>query len=593
VIGVMVGGFLPVDAVVAGALGVSVGSSILLIFGEPAHRPIAAQVVAALQECGVDVATLKQWLPAAEGPDMFGATTREGTTHLTVRVYAADDRDRDRLARLTRWLLVRDPEEDRDGFTVESAAEDEMLAMVAAAQAGGRVPAYPIAGGQGPPGALVAWIDVGGRRLDFVPAAEVTDATLADLWKSVGLLQEHRVAHRRLRPDNITVDSSGRAWLTGLVLADLGANERHLATDVAKLLTSLAVQIGVDRTVASAVAGPGPSTVAAAAAHVQPPAVSGPTRAAVRDHDRERSVALSDHMGRRRLRPGGRPSLYADLRSSVAQVTGEPAVEPDQLGRFTRKKALSLMGAFAVIYLILPQLANAGAAFRALQHAHWWWVLAAVPALFIAQAFSTLLQLGAIPADRPADHQLPVGHPAAHDRLFRQNRTQRLCALAFPSPPVGASSDHRGTGRVRPVGPDAARPAFFARQDLDVHPLCWHRDRPGGQKPAPLALTAIGALGGPMVQIVALWLCVHALGGHLPFVQIGAVYLGGHLVASAAPVPGGLGALEAALVARLSALGMPVGAAASTVLIYRLLTYWLTIPVGWLSLKVAEERGYV
>jgi uncharacterized membrane protein YbhN (UPF0104 family) len=38
---------------------------------------------------------------------------------------------------------------------------------------------------------------------------------------------------------------------------------------------------------------------------------------------------------------------------------------------------------------------------------------------------------------------------------------------------------------------------------------------------------------------------------------------------------------------------MPVGAAASTVLIYRLLTYWLTILIGWLSLKVAEGRGYV
>ena len=113
------------------------------------------------------------------------------------------------------------------------------------------------------------------------------------------------------------------------------------------------------------------------------------------------------------------------------------------------------------------------------------------------------------------------------------------------------------------------------------------------KSPRHLALVGVGGLGGPMVQITALWLCVHALGGHLPFVQVGAVYLGGHLVASAAPVPGGLGALEAALVAGLSALGMPVGAAASAVLIYRLLTYWLTIPVGWLSLKIAEERGYV
>ena len=113
------------------------------------------------------------------------------------------------------------------------------------------------------------------------------------------------------------------------------------------------------------------------------------------------------------------------------------------------------------------------------------------------------------------------------------------------------------------------------------------------KSPRQVALILIGAFGGPLVQVAALSLCVHALGGQLPFVQVAAVYLGGHLVASAAPVPGGLGALEAALIAGLSALGMPVGAAASAVLIYRLLTYWMTIPVGWTALKIAEGRDYV
>jgi glycosyltransferase 2 family protein len=83
------------------------------------------------------------------------------------------------------------------------------------------------------------------------------------------------------------------------------------------------------------------------------------------------------------------------------------------------------------------------------------------------------------------------------------------------------------------------------------------------------------------------------VGGTVPFVQVGAISLGAHFVASAAPVPGGLGALEAALIAGLSAVGMPIGAATSAVLIYRLLTFWLNIPVGWVSLKIAEGRGYV
>jgi uncharacterized protein (TIRG00374 family) len=113
------------------------------------------------------------------------------------------------------------------------------------------------------------------------------------------------------------------------------------------------------------------------------------------------------------------------------------------------------------------------------------------------------------------------------------------------------------------------------------------------KSPQHVALFAVGALGGPITQIVAFAMCIHAVGGKLPFAQLGAVYLGARLLAGATPVPGGLGALEAALVAGLSGLGMPTGAAASGVLVYRLLTFWLSIPVGWAGLKVAERRGYV
>jgi uncharacterized protein (TIRG00374 family) len=642
VVEVIVGGFLPVDAAVAAALGVSVGSSILLIFGEPARRPSAAQVVAALQECGVEVATLKQLPTDGEGPDQFDATTREGS-RLAVRVYADDDRDRDRLARLAQWLLIRDPQDGRVADTVESAAEHEMLAMVAAARAGSRVPeavvAYPIARGSGPPGALVAWVDVSGQRLDLIPAAQISEATLADLWRSVSCLHQHRLAHRQLRPDNITIDSSDRAWLTGLVLAELGATDGQLATDVAELITSLAVQIGTERTVASAVAGLGASTVAAAAAYLQPLAVSAPTRAEVRDYDHKRTPTPSRRM--ERLRPGGRPNLYADLRTAVGQVTGGPAIKLEPLARFTWKKALTLLGAFAVIYLLLPQLANAGAAARALHHANWSWVLAAVPALFVAQAFSTLLELGAMPADLPFRPTYVVSFGGSFLNRVTPNNVGGM-ALNFryqqkAGVDSGAASASVGLQTVATMAATLLLVAvFFARSGRNTsvhfhvhlhqwvlvlitavlvgcalfllsppgrrffHDKIWTFIRSAGtaiaqvaRSPRHLALTGVGALGGPVVQIVALWLCVHALGGHLPFVQVGAVYLGGHLVASAAPVPGGLGALEAALVAGLSALGMPVGAAASAVLVYRLLTYWLTIPVGWLSLKIAEERGYV
>ena len=94
---VTVGGFLPVDAAVAAALGVTVGCVVLLAFGEPASRPAASRVAVALQECGVELKSLTELPPPPQGPAAFAATTVDGTL-LAVRVYAADDRDRDRLA---------------------------------------------------------------------------------------------------------------------------------------------------------------------------------------------------------------------------------------------------------------------------------------------------------------------------------------------------------------------------------------------------------------------------------------------------------------------------------------------------------------
>jgi uncharacterized protein (TIRG00374 family) len=71
------------------------------------------------------------------------------------------------------------------------------------------------------------------------------------------------------------------------------------------------------------------------------------------------------------------------------------------------------------------------------------------------------------------------------------------------------------------------------------------------------------------------------------------VYLGASIIAAAAPTPGGLGAMEAALVAGLSSVGLASGVAVAAVLSYRLVTYWLPILPGWISFHVLERRNYI
>ena len=100
------------------------------------------------------------------------------------------------------------------------------------------------------------------------------------------------------------------------------------------------------------------------------------------------------------------------------------------------------------------------------------------------------------------------------------------------------------------------------------------------RSPLKLVMLFGGSSGVTLAYIAALSAAVAAYGGGLTFAQVGAVYLGASVVAAAAPTPGGLGAMEAALVAGLTGVGMDSGEAVAAVLSYRLATYWLPILPG-------------
>ncbi len=114
-----------------------------------------------------------------------------------------------------------------------------------------------------------------------------------------------------------------------------------------------------------------------------------------------------------------------------------------------------------------------------------------------------------------------------------------------------------------------------------------------GRSPGRLAALFGGSFGVTMAYIIALACAVTAFDGQLSFADVGAVYLGSSLVAAAAPTPGGLGALEAALVAGLTGVGMDPALAVAAVLSYRLVTYWLPIVPGWLCFRWLDRRNYI
>ncbi|MEU9338837.1 lysylphosphatidylglycerol synthase transmembrane domain-containing protein [Streptomyces sp. NPDC048290] len=100
------------------------------------------------------------------------------------------------------------------------------------------------------------------------------------------------------------------------------------------------------------------------------------------------------------------------------------------------------------------------------------------------------------------------------------------------------------------------------------------------------------ALWGGSLAFAALHALVLVAVGHavelpLPAQRVALLYLAASTAAALLPTPGGLGSLDAALVLALTLAGAPAASAASTVIGYRLLTVWLPlipglVTLGWL-----------
>jgi undecaprenyl-diphosphatase len=88
-------------------------------------------------------------------------------------------------------------------------------------------------------------------------------------------------------------------------------------------------------------------------------------------------------------------------------------------------------------------------------------------------------------------------------------------------------------------------------------------------------------LSYPLLLLVG----VKAFGADVDVLDLFAIYLGGTAVASASPTPGNLGAVEIALSAGLSAIGVAPATAIGAVMIYRLLTFWLPVIPGFFAFR--------
>jgi uncharacterized protein (TIRG00374 family) len=130
----------------------------------------------------------------------------------------------------------------------------------------------------------------------------------------------------------------------------------------------------------------------------------------------------------------------------------------------------------------------------------------------------------------------------------------------------------QGHRRVRLARRIASIPATIATGTRTALSLLRH--------PSSGLLAILGAAGFWAANIAVLWACFHAFGEDVPtFVLVQGFFVG--MTANLLPFfPGGVGSVDAGMIAAFLAFGEPSSAVFVSVLAYRVIAFWLPIPPG-------------
>ncbi|CAM5429193.1 membrane protein [Streptomyces spiroverticillatus] len=115
------------------------------------------------------------------------------------------------------------------------------------------------------------------------------------------------------------------------------------------------------------------------------------------------------------------------------------------------------------------------------------------------------------------------------------------------------------------------------------------------QRPKKLATGIGGMVMLTVVFVMCLDASIRAFGQgdteHLSYAAVAVVFLTANAAGSAVPTPGGVGAVELALIGSLTFVGVPKEVATPAVMLFRLLTFWLPVLPGWLCFNSLTRKG--
>ena len=609
---------LPVNAVSSIALGWGVAAGLHLAVGSPLGLPSAAEVVEWIADLNVAVRDIARVPRQVWGVEQFTGRDPAGK-RIELSVYGRDASDAGVLAKLWRFCLYRDSGPTLILDRLQQVEHEAYLTLIAG-RAGVPVPEVLAAGRFGPSrdAALVTRVPDGPTLSE---ATDLADGTLDEILLAVLRLRDAGIAHGALGGDTIIVSDQG-IYVRGFRRASASAPASRLDSDLAATLGAMAVRAGAEQAGAAATRVLDADTARATLVHLQRSALDPVTVAALK-HQKD---------------------LLPRLRTAVATGAGIDVPKLAEAKRISWASLLFAVGSLIGIWAVIGVLSGAGGSLGAIKGASWGWVaLAFVFAQLpvVAEGWALVgAAVGQIPFGRCVALETSntftalVGGDIAvfalRVRFFQRQGYDAAAAVScgaiattaswtvktllfLIAIPFAAGTFHAPSGSggdqaaiwiilavILAAGIAVALIALVPRlrrlvsRRIRPHLLnIWANVKTIAAEPHKIVYVLAGSTLAQLLVILALGASLHAVGQHASIATLIAVNTLAAIIGGAVPVPGGLGVVEAGLIAGLTSAGVPQDQAVAAVLIQRFFAAYLPPVWGWATLAWMRRREYV
>lgn len=518
---------------------------------------------------------------------------------------AADIWENIRLKGISRWISTG----------LKPSVERSMLTAASAASAGVRTP-RPLALAEAGSSVAVVWetLPPVASLFDLVDnGVDISDDMLDQAWSQLQDAHDRDICHRDLDRDSIRVDSAMNVWIVDWSQGDLGSGGTARMIDCAQMLVHLSLVTSPERAIASALRQIGPAKLLSTGLVLQSAVLPSDIRPMIR-----------------------RTGVLDTLRDQLSQIAPtSKAPEPMKVQRFAPRTVLmTVLGATALV-AVFGGL-NFNAVVDAVTKANPWWILvafgfgclpwigAAIPLVAfspkkislwettLAQMAGSIVALVAPAGLGPAAASIrflnkqKIATPVAVATVTLVQVSQFLTSVILLIVVVVATGTSLNLNLptttiiwvfaaiVTVLAAAFAIPKVRRWIISTVEPY-WNQAYPQllwilGH-PKELGIAFLGNLLMNIGYIAAFGFSLAAFGMQLNVVSLSITYLISTTLGSLVPSPGGIGPVEAALTAGLQVAGIPAAVALSTAVVFRLVSFYGRLPIGWIALRHCEKKG--